>query len=185
MNEKFGHADFSNPANYFQTSYAAQHVIRAEVASATSAPHIDLNSNDSTPSVIFNASRINENSATSHAPSSASAANIFSPNSVHTWNESEQRFHDHFYSGGNEATLTDLTLVKQGKDESVNEYFIRFKDVKDRCFNLSISERDIARLALGSLCCHFKEKLEGYDDPYISQLYLRAPKRPQTSTWSA
>jgi len=29
-------------------------------------------------------------------------------------------------------------------------------------------------LALGGLCCHFKEKLEGYDDPYISQLYLRA-----------
>ena len=29
-------------------------------------------------------------------------------------------------------------------------------------------------MALGGLCCHFKEKLEGYDDPYISQLYLRA-----------
>ena len=39
---------------------------------------------------------------------------------------------------------------------------------------MSISERDLARLALGGLCCHFKEKLEGYDDPYISQLYLRA-----------
>ena len=84
MNEKFGHADFSYPANYFQTSYAAQHVIRAEVASAISAPHTDLNSNDSAPSVIFNASRINENSATSHAPSFASAANILPPNLVHT-----------------------------------------------------------------------------------------------------
>ena len=39
---------------------------------------------------------------------------------------------------------------------------------------MSISERDLARLALGGLCCHFKEKLEGYDDPYIIQLYLRA-----------
>ena len=53
MNEKFGHADFSNPANYFQTSYAAQHVIRAEVASAISAPHTDLNSNDLAPSVFL------------------------------------------------------------------------------------------------------------------------------------
>jgi len=86
MNEKFGHTDFSYPANYSQTSYAAQHVIRAEVASAISAPHTDLNSNDSAPSVIFNASRINENSATSHAPSSGSAAHILPPNSVHTWN---------------------------------------------------------------------------------------------------
>ena len=157
MNEKFGHADFSYPANYFQTSYAAQHVIRAEVASAISAPHTDLNSNDSAPSVIFNASRINENSTTSHAPSSASAANILPPNLVHTWNELEHRYNNHFYSGGNKATLTDLTSVKHGRDESVDAYFIRFKDVKDQCFNLSISERDLARLAIGGLCSHFKE----------------------------
>ena len=116
MNEKFGHADFSYPANYSQTPYDAQHVIRADVASAISAPHTDLNSNDLAPSVIFNASRFNENSATSHAPSSASAANILPPNSVDTRNESEQRFHDLFYSGGNEATLTDLTSIKQGRD---------------------------------------------------------------------
>ena len=86
MNEKFGHADFSYPANYSQTPYDAQHVIRADVASAISAPHTDLNYNDSAlaPSVIFNASQINENSATSHAPSFASAANILPPNLVHT-----------------------------------------------------------------------------------------------------
>ena len=116
MNEKIGHADFSYPTNYFQTSYAAQHVTRAEVASTISEPNAGLNSNDSASSVIFNPSRINENSATSHAPSSASAANILPPNSVDTRNESEQRFHDLFYSGGNEATLTDLTLIKQGRD---------------------------------------------------------------------
>ena len=31
------------------------------------------------------------------------------PNSVLSWNELEQKFHDHFYSGVNEAKLTDLT----------------------------------------------------------------------------
>ena len=31
------------------------------------------------------------------------------PNSVCSWNELEQKFHDHFYSGDNEAKLTDLT----------------------------------------------------------------------------
>ena len=142
INGKIGQADFSYPPNYSQTSHAAQHVTRAEVASTISTPHVDLNSNDSASSVIFNPCRINENSATSHAPSFASAANILPPNSVHTWNESEQRFNNHFYSGGNEAILTDLTSVKQGRDESVDDYFIRFKDVKDRCFSLSISERD-------------------------------------------
>ena len=45
------------------------------------------------------------------------------PNSVHSWNELEQKFHDHFYSGDNEAKLTDLTSVKQNRDESVSNYF--------------------------------------------------------------
>ena len=35
------------------------------------------------------------------------------PNSVRSWDELEQKFHDHFYSGVNEAKLIDLTSVKQ------------------------------------------------------------------------
>ena len=53
------------------------------------------------------------------------------PNSVHSWNELEQKFHDHFYSGVNEAKLTDLTSVRQGRDESIQEYFKKFKDIKN------------------------------------------------------
>ena len=52
------------------------------------------------------------------------------PNSVRSWNELEQKFHDHFYSGDIEAKLTDLTLVKQTRDESVSNYFKRFKELK-------------------------------------------------------
>ena len=96
------------------------------------------------------------------------------PNLVHTWNELEQKFHDHFYSGVNEVKLTDLTSVRQGRDESIHAYFRRFEDVKNQCFNLSISERNLAGLALGGLCSHLKEKLEGYDYPYISHLQIRA-----------
>jgi hypothetical protein len=34
------------------------------------------------------------------------------PNSVHSWNELEQKLHYHFYSGVNEAKLADLTSVR-------------------------------------------------------------------------
>jgi len=34
------------------------------------------------------------------------------PNSIHSWDELEQKFHDHFYSGDNETKLTDLTSVR-------------------------------------------------------------------------
>ena len=90
MNEKIGHADFSYPANHSQASYATQHVTRAEVASTISATHADLNSYNSAPSVIFNPNRINENLATSHAPSYASATNI-----LHT--KCNQRFTQYYH----------------------------------------------------------------------------------------
>ena len=54
MNEKIYRADFSHQANYSQASYATQYITRAEVASTISAPHANLNSYDSAPSVIFN-----------------------------------------------------------------------------------------------------------------------------------
>ena len=86
----------------------------------------------------------------------------------------EQKFHGHFYSGDNEAKLTDLISVRQGREESIHEYFKRFKDIKNRCFNLSISEKDLADLALVGLHSHFREKLEGFDYFSINQLQVRA-----------
>ena len=62
------------------------------------------------------------------------------PNSIRSWDKLEQKFHDHFYSGDNKIKLTDLTSVRQGRDESIQEYFKKFKDIKNRCFNLSLSE---------------------------------------------
>jgi len=45
------------------------------------------------------------------------------PNSIHSWNQLECKFHDHFFNGHNEAKLSDLTSVRQGRDESVLDYF--------------------------------------------------------------
>ena len=52
------------------------------------------------------------------------------PNSVRSWNELEQKFYDHFYSGDNEAKLIDLTSARQNRDEAVSDYFKRFKETK-------------------------------------------------------
>ena len=67
----------------------------------------------------------------------------------------------HFYNGDNDAKITNLTSVRQGRDESVSDFFIRFKNIKNRCFNLTISEKDLAEITLGGLRSHLKEKLEG------------------------
>ena len=43
------------------------------------------------------------------------------PNSITSWEQLEQKFHDHFFFGSYELKLSHLTLVKQMHDESGNE----------------------------------------------------------------
>jgi hypothetical protein len=54
----------------------------------------------------------------------------FAPNSISSWEQLEQKFHDHFFCGNNELKLSHLTSVKQMRDESINDYISRFCDKK-------------------------------------------------------
>jgi hypothetical protein len=53
------------------------------------------------------------------------------PNSILSWGDLEQKLHDHFFSGAYELDLVDLVALRQGKDESVNEYIRRFWDTRN------------------------------------------------------
>ena len=66
--------------------------------------------------------------------------------------------------------MTDLTSVRQGRDESIQEYFKKFKDIKNRCFNLTLSEKDLADLALAGLHSNYREKLDSLDHYSVNQL---------------
>ena len=44
------------------------------------------------------------------------------PNSIISWEQLEQKFHDHFFSESHELKLSHLTSVKQMRDEFVNDY---------------------------------------------------------------
>ena len=80
------------------------------------------------------------------------------PGSILNWNQLERKCHDHFYSGEAEVRLLDLTSVKQNRDESVLDYFQRFKALKNWCFNSSLSEKDLADLAFNGLRSYLKQK---------------------------
>jgi hypothetical protein len=97
-----------------------------------------------------------------------------SPNSIDSWEQLEHKFHDHFYSPENELKLSDLTSVRQSHDESVSDYIRRFRDTKNRCFNLMISERDMTDLAFNGLCSYLQEKLDGHTFITLSQLQQKA-----------
>ena len=63
------------------------------------------------------------------------------------WGDLEQNFHDHFFSGDYELDLIDLVTIRQGKDESVNDYIRRFWDTRNRCFQIYLAEKQLAGLA--------------------------------------
>ena len=80
-----------------------------------------------------------------------------------SWEQLEQKFNDHFFCKNYELKLSHLTSVKQMLDELVNDYIRRFRDKKNRCFNVNLNEKDLADLAFNGLRSHIKEKLEGCD----------------------
>jgi hypothetical protein len=104
-----------------------------------------------------------------------------SPNSIDSWEQLEHKFHDHFYSPENELKLSDLTSVRQGRDESVNDYIRRFRDTKNRCFNLMISENDMADLVFNGLHSYLREKLDGHTFITFSQLQQKASAQENRS----
>ena len=102
------------------------------------------------------------------------------PNSIGSWEQLEQKFHEHFFCGHDELKLSHLTSVRQLRDESVNDYI-------KRCFSVNIAEKDLADLAFNGLRSHIKERLEGYDFFTVTQVHQRAlaiesrSKEPQES----
>ena len=73
------------------------------------------------------------------------------PNSVYTFTDLEQKFHDYFFTGETELKLSHLTSVKQKLHESVSEYIRRFRYTRNRCYSLTISDGDLIDLAFSEL----------------------------------
>jgi hypothetical protein len=76
--------------------------------------------------------------------------------SIYGWELLEQKFHEHFYSGTSEAKLANLTSVRQTSNESISDYFRRFEETKNRCFNLTISKKDLVDLAFQGIRSYLK-----------------------------
>jgi hypothetical protein len=73
------------------------------------------------------------------------------PNSVFTWAQLEQKFHEYFYSSDTELRLSHLTAIKQKYNETVTEYIRRFIDSRNWCFNLNIFDKHLVDLAYSGL----------------------------------
>jgi hypothetical protein len=82
------------------------------------------------------------------------------PNSIDSWVSLEEKFHDYFYNGEVELRLFDLTSLRQKYTETVSDYFRRFREVRNRCYNLTIAEKDLADLPFAGLTPYLRDKLD-------------------------
>jgi len=74
------------------------------------------------------------------------------------WADLEKQFHQFFFSGVTELKLTDLTSLRLRNDESVSAFIQRFRDVKNRCYSLVLSDQQLDDAAFQGLLPHIKEK---------------------------
>jgi hypothetical protein len=93
------------------------------------------------------------------------------PDSIVSWADLEQKFHEHFFSGDYKLDLVDLVALWQGKDELVNEYIRRLQDTRNRCFQIQLTEKQVAGLAFNGLRYYLKEILEGIRFFTLAQLH--------------
>jgi hypothetical protein len=86
----------------------------------------------------------------------------------------EQKFYDHFFSGDYELDLVDLAALRQGKDESVNDYIRRFRDTRNRCFQINLAEKELVELAFHGMRYYLKERLESIQFFTLARLHQKA-----------
>jgi hypothetical protein len=70
--------------------------------------------------------------------------------------------------------LSHLTTIKQKHNEHAVNYIRRFRDNRNQCFNLNISDKDLTDLTYSGLSPHLKEKLESHIFSNINQVLQRA-----------
>jgi hypothetical protein len=70
------------------------------------------------------------------------------PDSIRTWKQLEEQFHIQYHSEAAEAGIADLAQICQKRGETVAEYIQRFREVKNRCYSIRISEKEVVELAI-------------------------------------
>jgi hypothetical protein len=97
-------------------------------------------------------------------PPTGAAFNCFTSlplNTIDSWVSLEQKFHDYLYNGEVELRLSDLMSLRQRYTETISDYLRRFREVRNRYYNLTIAEKYLLDLAFAGLTPYLRDKLEG------------------------
>jgi hypothetical protein len=82
------------------------------------------------------------------------------PNSIDSWVSLEQKFHDYFYSGEVELRISDLTSLRQKYTKTISDYLRQFREVRNRCYNLTTAEKNLADPTFAGLTPYLRDMLD-------------------------
>jgi hypothetical protein len=89
------------------------------------------------------------------------------------WADLEKQFHKYLFARVQEMKLTDLTTLKQRNGEPVPYFIQRFKDIRSRCYSLSLSDSQLAELSFQGLLPHIKKRFSSQEFDSLSHLAQR------------
>ena len=84
-------------------------------------------------------------------------------NSIANWSDLEKKFHTYFYNGTGERKITDLTTIKRRANESSAEFLQRFRETRNLCFSLNLTDDHLATLVVQEILPTWREKLLGQE----------------------
>ncbi|RYR50215.1 hypothetical protein Ahy_A07g036817 isoform B [Arachis hypogaea] len=80
------------------------------------------------------------------------------PSSILTWAQLKNIFHAQFYRAELNVSLTNLLAIERDDGESIDDYIIRFKNGRNRCY-VSVPESEIVKIVIKGLGLYMCRKL--------------------------
>ena len=94
-------------------------------------------------------------------------------NSITNWTDLEKKFHTYFYTGIGEKKIIDLMTIRQRTNELSVEFLQRFREIRNLCFSLNLTDDQLAALAVQGMLPTWREKLLGQEFDNLGQLAQR------------
>ncbi|KAK1615928.1 hypothetical protein QYE76_021445 [Lolium multiflorum] len=90
-------------------------------------------------------------------------------NSIQSWKQLEEQFHMQYHSEASESGIADLAQLRQ-KRETVTEYIQRFRNLRNRCYSVRITEKEAVELAVAGLATQLKDMASQADYPSLAHM---------------
>ena len=84
-------------------------------------------------------------------------------NSIANWTNLEKKFHTYLYTGTGEKKIIVLMTIRQRTNKSGVEFLQRFRETRNLCISLNLTDDQLAALAVQGMLPTWREKLLGQE----------------------